>query len=334
MKRLLPGKLLICLFAAGLMFTACKKIDMERVPYVVTKTPDPVFTTSVTANGIISDLGDGIVSEYGFCYDTIPQPTVEGRRFYYNGSPGSTGEFQIKIPGLSQGKKYYVRAYMETTQGRVYGSPVEFFTSGGSWYNYDNGINDDGIGYEGGGNFYAAIRFYDTDISIASGLKISKVKFYLRGDFTTSYQLKVWTIESGYTYEQYSQDINASNNSYAEYDLTTPYEIPTNVDGIYVGYFVEDPFGTYPAGVDAGPASPTDNGGMILLEGGPNWEYLVDIPIDANWNIQVYIVNSKGEEILLSNTKHLNKRTEINIKKNKTTITNPGKLTRKNIRFE
>ncbi len=200
MKRLLPGKLLISLFAVGLMFTACKQIDMERVPYVVTNPPDPVFTTSATANGIVSDMGDGIVSEYGFCYDVFPNiPEVDGPRYYFNGSPGSTGEFQINIDGLTAGTKYYIRAYMETTQGRVYGSPVEFVTSGGStpnprWFSYYVGADaQSGVGRTGGGNFDAAIRVPASVIADFQGFNTTRIAFYAWDpDPGMEYFLVVW----------------------------------------------------------------------------------------------------------------------------------------------
>ena len=56
--------------------------------------------------------------------------------------------------------------------------------------------------------------------------------------------------------------------------------------------------GTYPAGVDAGPAV-TGAGDMISFDNGESWKALsISNPaLDYNWNLQVYVTNQKGEQI-------------------------------------
>ncbi|MFO8128336.1 MAG: hypothetical protein R6T99_00345 [Bacteroidales bacterium] len=301
MKSKILPRVILALLITGTIAFSCKKTELERLPLVVTIPPTNITDNSATAHGLISDLGDGEVSKYGFCYVPAPDtPTVQNAGYYYE-KLADTGLYSINITGLSAATKYNHRAYMVTSQGPVYGRVVEFWTGGtgsGNWYFYDDGYNFNSIGLTGGGNFTAAIRLYMNDLPSQSSLRITKISFYVTNDLNTDYELAIRTLIQGTTYLEYSQPVNGITGTYAEYELDDPFEIPEGIDGIYAGYFVADPFGFLPAGIDAGPANPDGNGDKILIEGENTWENLSDFGWDNNWNIQVYIENSKGEEFM------------------------------------
>jgi len=60
--------------------------------------------------------------------------------------------------------------------------------------------------------------------------------------------------------------------------------------------------GTYPGGVDDGPAI-AGAGDMISFDVGVTWEsmYATNSSLNYNWNLEVYITNEKGVEAKLDN---------------------------------
>lgn len=291
--------LALAILAAGI---SCKKIDLEKLPAVNTVEVTFWNNNSATLKGDVVDLGDGI-AELGFqislqesfqIWDTAKKNDFK------------IGEFTVTKTGLQPGTQYFARAYIAGSNGEnFYGSAVTFITQSGGgssqYLFYDDGVNVDGIGIDGGGNFDAAIRFYNADLPSGT-LTVTKMRLFLRGDNSTQYYLTIRTIENGTTYLQVDDYINnPQNGSYTEYTLSNAYTIPsTGIEGMYFGYFVDDPTGSYPAGVDDGPNDPSGSGDLILLLGATNWENLSDYQLSGNWNIEVYVTTSKGEEFILT----------------------------------
>ncbi len=284
---------------------SCKKIDLEKFPAVNTVEITNITSSSATAKIEIIDFGDGVSISQGVCYSAfITTPKLDNSQVWNFTFSENGSTFTGNIGSLSNNTHYFLSAFYENSQQTVYGEVIEFTTINiisGHYLYYDNGNNNDGIGIDGGGNFNVAIRFYNADLPLGI-LEVTKMKFYLRGQSSTSYSLAVRTIESGMVYLRYKETIsNPLNNVYGEYTLNTHYTIPsTGIEGMYFGYEVVDPDGTYPAGVDAGPNDPSGSGDLILLEGGTQWEHLTNYQLTGNWNIQVYVENTKGEEFMLT----------------------------------
>ena len=96
---------------------------------VTTLTPTIPTVSTDTVNGynectgtVLAD-GNAPVTQRGFCYDTLPNPTLE------NGvvlAGDGMGEFTATISGLPIGKMYFVRAFATNAKGTVYGNQIHF----------------------------------------------------------------------------------------------------------------------------------------------------------------------------------------------------------------
>ena len=97
---------------------------------VSTLTPTIPTVSTDTVNGynectgtVLAD-GNAPVTQRGFCYDTLPNPTLE------NGvvvaTDGGMGEFTATLTGLPIGKLYFVRAFATNAKGTAYGNQIHF----------------------------------------------------------------------------------------------------------------------------------------------------------------------------------------------------------------
>jgi uncharacterized protein (TIGR02145 family) len=139
MKKLFLWSLIITLFVS------CKKKAtlVEHGSEIYTASADnkdqnknlTVTTISVLANSAIKALLHGNISyggggnsivDRGFCYATIPDPTLSND----TAQAGSgAGDFSILIQGLAPGTVYYARAYARKNNGEIYyGNELRFTT--------------------------------------------------------------------------------------------------------------------------------------------------------------------------------------------------------------
>jgi len=84
---------------------------------------------AVDAVGELTVLGDGLVTDYGFCYSSsVASPTTSDSKKSL-GSTTNLGEFTGTITGLKETTKYFVRAYAVNSMGTAYGSVLETTTT-------------------------------------------------------------------------------------------------------------------------------------------------------------------------------------------------------------
>jgi hypothetical protein len=87
----------------------------------------------------------------------------------------------------------------------------------------------------------------------------------------------------------YEQDFSPNPYEWTTVDLTQPVYISGR--DIWVGYWMDQPAGIYPAGIDAGSAHPDGD----WLSSGPGWSHLSDNPdLDGNWNIRAQLAGEAG----------------------------------------
>lgn len=100
----------------------------EQVPTVVTNNPldTDISNTSVKLSATITNVGDPIYTETGFCWSTIPSPTIQDNKQIVSEINGNT--FSYTITGLAEGTKYYVRSYISNDKVGSYGNIVSFTT--------------------------------------------------------------------------------------------------------------------------------------------------------------------------------------------------------------
>ena len=109
--------------AAMLIFYSCKK-DYPRVAAVLTESMDK---PSALASGKLIDLGQTTITDHGFCWDNMGYPSVEGNKIQL-GNINQTGDFSVKIPGLSPNIVYYLKAFIINENETVYGDLISFTT--------------------------------------------------------------------------------------------------------------------------------------------------------------------------------------------------------------
>jgi len=110
-----------------LSFTTSQR---PSVPSVKTLTVSVVTATTAKAAGQILSLGNvDKITSYGHVWGTSPQPTLTTGSHSDLGSTTSTKEFTTDMSSLSDGTKYYVRAYATNSEGTAYGEDVDFTTT-------------------------------------------------------------------------------------------------------------------------------------------------------------------------------------------------------------
>lgn len=86
-----------------------------------------ILSYNATFNGYIQSAGSPAYTERGFVYDVYSQPRVgSGTKVTVSGS--GVGAYSKNVTNLNTYKTYYVRAYVKTSSGYVYGDEVSFQT--------------------------------------------------------------------------------------------------------------------------------------------------------------------------------------------------------------
>lgn len=111
----IPDEIVTLLFA---VFDEC--------PYVTTGVVTSITRTSAYCSGEVLSEGLTPVTERGFCWDTLPEPTMMNEHIAVG---TGLGVFSDSLSGLDAGTTYYCRAYATNTYGTVYGETVIFTTA-------------------------------------------------------------------------------------------------------------------------------------------------------------------------------------------------------------
>ena len=106
---------------------------------VTTSEPTDITSSSVVVGGIITlDEGNHVYAS-GVCWDTMQMPTVDDN--HTTDGTGS-GDFTTTLIALTPSTVYYVRAYVVTDYGLVYGEELSFTTLDSSSSNVPEGAID------------------------------------------------------------------------------------------------------------------------------------------------------------------------------------------------
>lgn len=85
-------------------------------------------STSITVEGSIDSLTSAAHDEYGFCLDTLSNPTVYKQKLLATGVV-QLGTFGGTITGLKPASTYHVRAFIKDNKKYLYGQDLSFTTS-------------------------------------------------------------------------------------------------------------------------------------------------------------------------------------------------------------
>jgi hypothetical protein len=150
---------------------------------------------------------------------------------------------------------------------------------------YDNGTNFSGIGSEGG-VIYAAAYFPASTMQQYAGMALENVEIYI-GQNPISIMLMIYgpgsTSSPGDTI--YTQPVTATANSWNMIALASP--VSVTGEDLWICYQAVHDSGSYPAGVDAGPA--IAGFGDMASEDGIIWVSLAAVGLNYNWNIAGYL---------------------------------------------
>lgn len=87
-----------------------------------------ISPTEATLQGKITRIGSYGIEEYGFVWGTSPNPDISSSSKGSAGTRKHFGNFQYNINELVAGTTYYVKAYISSSNGIVYGEEVSFTT--------------------------------------------------------------------------------------------------------------------------------------------------------------------------------------------------------------
>lgn len=135
-----------------------------------------VIYNAVDGIGELTKLGDGFITDYGFCYSsTNATPTLADSKLSL-GSTTKLGEFTGTISGLRESTKYFVRAYATNSMGTAYGGTIEqttkvappLLTAGLlAYYTFDNDNCNDYFGEE---NFHGIVQGTGTELGFSTDI--------------------------------------------------------------------------------------------------------------------------------------------------------------------
>jgi hypothetical protein len=300
--------LIILIFLlAGVSYMGCKKIDLVRIAHVRTGAVSSISQNSATVTATIVDLGEGGVKDHGFCWapSSVSNVPTKSNSISSIGKTSLIGDYSSVISGLISNTEYSIRPYIEDDNGIHYGDVKAFLTptSGGTgfWLKYNDGFNHTGIGVTDGSNFDYAIRFPTQALTNYNGYRISKIRFYPTA--AAQFHVEVFEGVNPPALVYYEAVSNVTLNAWTEYSPTSVYYINSTKE-LWVGIWVTNYFaGTYPAGVDDGPAI-AGAGDMISFNDGVTWVslYTSNSALNYNWNLEVFVTNQKGEQVQMVNT--------------------------------
>jgi hypothetical protein len=169
---------------------------------------------------------------------------------------------------------------------------------GGKWLYYDDGRNFTGISANSLGNFDIAIRFSPSQLTDYDGFEISQVRFYPLVGNPATYSVTLWKgFEPPYLIHVQPATVEPGKWNTENIDSTLYVDASSQ---LWVGIKVQNyPAGSYPAGVDEGPAN-AGRGDLYSINNGVNWYslYYTD-GINYNWNLQVLLNHPSGKKTLI-----------------------------------
>jgi uncharacterized protein (TIGR02145 family) len=105
------------------------QLKLGDKPTVSTNTVEKINMTKAEVSGRLNAIGSSEITEYGHCWGTTSNPTVEENSITNFGTSNTVNQpFTSNLEDLTPNTQYYVRAYAENNFGIVYSSQVTFQT--------------------------------------------------------------------------------------------------------------------------------------------------------------------------------------------------------------
>jgi len=108
-----------------------RQVVVTNKPLEVNTTSPTQTTTDVTFNGNLVYLGSSSITEHGFVWSYLPNPTLDVNIGECElGTISEKSAFQYTTTSLEMGATYHVRSFAINAEGTVYGNDVEFTYNG------------------------------------------------------------------------------------------------------------------------------------------------------------------------------------------------------------
>ncbi len=118
-------------YGSVLTFTAGQ--NQGNIPAVSTVSYQNITDNSAEVTLEVTNYGTGTITEKGIVYSDVNQtPFVDTSNNYVKVTADMNAKTNVTLTGLTTNRTYYVRAYVKSTQGIYYGSPLTFVAR----YNY------------------------------------------------------------------------------------------------------------------------------------------------------------------------------------------------------
>lgn len=129
--------------SGGQDFSVAVKMEVAAsgVPAVTMESLSGVSSSSVTASGNLTFIGDSKVSQYGFCWSSVNQSPDLSDQSSNLGDASDVKSFTADIIGLEPQTTYYVRSYAVNSYGTSYSEDVLSVTTSAD--SSDDGSQDE-----------------------------------------------------------------------------------------------------------------------------------------------------------------------------------------------
>jgi hypothetical protein len=109
------------------LINTCQRFEPELFLEISTDSVITLPGREYKLTGSVISFGELPIAQHGFCWAVTSNPTTAGDTTQL-GARNSKGVFSSTISGLTSGTKYYVRAYVITSDGTEYGEDRSFTT--------------------------------------------------------------------------------------------------------------------------------------------------------------------------------------------------------------
>ena len=127
MKKRTLSLLIIVAFTSSILFislNSCKKLDIEKITKILTDSVS-IIDNIATVYGTIIDVSDMDHRDYGFCWSSSANPTINDQIKSF-GSTSENGFLNFEFSDLQLNTSYFVCAYIYEGSELIYGDVVEF----------------------------------------------------------------------------------------------------------------------------------------------------------------------------------------------------------------
>lgn len=176
-------KTIFFLLSLSFLYISCKKeYSCEKcipitLPDVSTDSVTDISQTSAEFHGTLLKIGDTSVSDFGFCWATTSNPTINNNKVS-NGLTNTKQSFSNVVIGLLPNQTYYVRAFAKNSLGTAYSEELNFTTL--------NSISPDTSLYFDGVYINNTGDFNNDHVDISPNGPMSTISA------TTSYTIEAW----------------------------------------------------------------------------------------------------------------------------------------------